>query len=83
MALVGLPTVEFNAMEQVINTKKESASKSISALQEDGETYMRGFREGYSQAMLQFQNILAVAQNPKIIVTTEENLEKIKKEYIK
>jgi flagellar biosynthesis/type III secretory pathway protein FliH len=43
--------------------------------------YSRGYHDGYAKAMLHFQNMIATTQNPRIIVTTQENLEKIKQEY--
>ena len=47
------------------------------------EGYNDGYKEGFAKAMESYQDLLLAAQNPRIIVTTEENLERIKKEYIK
>ena len=50
-------------------------------LKRQNQSYTAGYNQGYAEAMSKIGEILAVAQNPKIIVTTQENLERIKKEY--
>mgnify|MGYP000930040642 CR=1 FL=1 len=50
-------------------------------LSRENQSYTAGYKQGYAEAMMKLGDILAIAQNPKIIVTTQENLERIKKEY--
>ena len=45
------------------------------------EGYAEGYTEGWSKAVEQFQTQLIQGPSPRIIVTTEENLERLKKEY--
>jgi len=43
--------------------------------------YAEGFNEGFNEAFKQYEKFLLTAQNPKIIVTTQENVERLKREY--
>ena len=45
------------------------------------EGYAKGFSEGYNRAIEQFQKVLLQGPPPRIIVTTKEKLEEIKKQY--
>lgn len=45
--------------------------------------YAEGFKDGYYKALEDFPSLNATFTNPRIIVTTEENLEKIKKDFLK
>lgn len=43
--------------------------------------YAEGFNKGFNEAFKQYEKFLLTAQNPKIIVTTQENVERLKREY--
>lgn len=58
--------------------KKASAARIQSGYYEG---YANGFKEGYSKAVMEFQEILLKVSSPKIIVTTQENVERLKREY--
>ena len=46
------------------------------------EGYAKGFNEGFNKAFEQFQDMILKAPPPQIIVTTKENLDKVKQEYM-
>lgn len=45
------------------------------------EGYSKGYNEGFNKAYELFQSQLLTQPPPKIIVTTEDNLEKIKEQF--
>jgi len=45
------------------------------------EGYHRGYTEGFNKAFEAYQSTLLTLNNPRIIVTTEENLDKIKRQF--
>jgi flagellar biosynthesis/type III secretory pathway protein FliH len=58
--------------------EKETATRHASGYYEG---YSQGYNEGYNKALENLPQILATMQAPKIIITTEENILKIKEQY--
>ena len=63
--------------------KESRALRLITETREYRMGYEAGYREGISRALGSTIDIIKNASNPKIIVTTEENMSRLKKELNK